>query len=54
MELLEESPKWANILEAWAKDERMGLAQKRYDLLEWVHGAYEQRMHGTIFHAEDS
>lgn len=38
MELLEESPEWANILDAWAKDEKMGLAQKRYDRLEWVHG----------------
>lgn len=48
MELLEESPEWANILEAWAKNEKMGLAWKRYDRLEWVHGANEQRMHGTI------
>lgn len=48
MELLEESPEWAHILEAWAKHEKMGLAWKRYDRLEWVHGANEQRMDGTI------
>lgn len=45
---LEKPPKWVDILEAWAKDERMGLAQKRYGLLDWVPGANEQRMHGTI------
>lgn len=48
MELLEESPEWAHLLEAWTKNEKMGLAWKRYDRLEWVHGANEQRMHGTI------
>ncbi|MCJ1348425.1 hypothetical protein MMC31_006657 [Peltigera leucophlebia] len=48
MDLLEESPEWAHILEAWAKNEKMGLAWKRYDRLEWVHGANEQRMYGTI------
>lgn len=26
----------------------MGLAWKRYDRLEWIHGANEQRMYGTI------
>lgn len=48
LELLDESPEWAHILEAWTKSEKMGLAWKRYDRLEWVHGANEQRMHGTI------
>lgn len=48
MELLEESPEWAHLLEAWNKNEKMGLAWKRYDRLEWVHGANEQRMYGTI------
>lgn len=32
----------------WAKYEKMGLAQKSYDRLEWVGGANEQRLHGTI------
>ncbi len=48
MRLLEDSPEWADVLEAWLKDEKIGLAWKRYDRLEWVHGANEQRMHGTI------
>ncbi|MCJ1463118.1 hypothetical protein MMC07_001723 [Pseudocyphellaria aurata] len=48
MNMLEESPQWGSVLNAWLKDEKMGLAWKRYDRLEWVHGANEQRMYGTI------
>lgn len=48
MKMLEGSPQWGSLLDAWLKDEKMGLAWKRYDRLEWVHGANEQRMYGTI------
>ncbi len=48
MKMLETSPEWADVLQAWLEKERMGLAWKRYDRLEWVHGANEQRMYGTI------
>ena len=48
MKMLDGSPEWADVLEAWLKNERMGLAWKRYDRLEWVHGANEQRMYGTL------
>ncbi len=48
MKMLEASPEWADVLQAWLKNERMGLAWKRYDRLEWVHGANEQRMYGTL------
>ena len=48
MERLKDSAEWADVLEAWLQNERMGLAWKRYDRLEWVHGANEQRMYGTI------
>ena len=48
IEMLSQSPEWADILRAWAKHDRIGLAWKRYDRLEWVHGAVEQRMYGTI------
>lgn len=48
MKMLETSPEWADVLQAWLKNERMGLAWKRYDRLEWVHGANEQRMYGTM------
>lgn len=48
IELLKSFPEWTNVLETWLQHERMGLAWKRYDRLEWVHGANEQRMYGTI------
>ena len=48
MRILQDSPQWGNLLEAWLKDEKMGLAWRRYDRLEWVYGANEQRMYGTI------
>ncbi|KAI9681594.1 MAG: hypothetical protein M1829_000791 [Trizodia sp. TS-e1964] len=45
---LGENVEWANILESWKKSERMGLAWTRYDRLEWIHGASEQKLYGTI------
>ncbi|KAL1607922.1 hypothetical protein SLS60_002861 [Paraconiothyrium brasiliense] len=45
---LEGSPEWADILESWTKTQRIGLAWKRYDRLEWIHGANERKMYGTI------
>ena len=48
MDLLETSPEWANVLEAWTKTEKMGLAWKRYDRLEWISGQQEQKMYGTM------
>ena len=48
MEMLRESPEWGDVIENWKREERMGLAWKRYDRLEWVHGANEQKMYGTL------
>ena len=48
LKMLENNPEWANVLEAWLANERIGLAWKRYDRLEWIHGANEQRMYGTL------
>ncbi len=48
MKMLEGSPEWANVLDSWSKNEKMGLAWKRYDRLEWVHGVNEQKMYGTL------
>ena len=45
---LEGSPEWTDVLNSWLSNEKMGLAWKRYDRLEWVHGANEQKMYGTI------
>lgn len=48
MEMLEGCPEWAEVLRAWSKTERMGLAWKRYDRLEWVFGSNEENMYGTM------
>lgn len=48
VDMLKQSPEWDDVLKAWAGHGRIGLAWKRYDRLEWVHGAVEQRMYGTI------
>ncbi|KAK1823417.1 hypothetical protein LTR12_002046 [Friedmanniomyces endolithicus] len=46
--MLEQTPEWKDILKAWSQHDRIGLAWKRYDRLEWVYGAVEQRMYGTL------
>ena len=48
LDMLQNSPEWSDVIEAWLKQEKMGLAWKRYDRLEWVHGINEQKMYGTI------
>ena len=48
MEMLEKSPDFADVVSVWLKHEKMGLAWKRYDRLEWIHGANEQKMYGTL------
>lgn len=48
MEMLEDRPEWAEVLGEWSKTEKMGLAWRRYDRLEWVFGINEERMYGTI------
>lgn len=47
-EMLKNNPEWSEVLEAWLRKEKVGLAWKRYDRLEWVHGANEQKMYGTL------
>ena len=48
LKMLENNPEWGDVLAAWLAKEKVGLAWKRYDRLEWVHGANEQRMYGTM------
>lgn len=48
LEQLQGSPEWADVLNSWIRDQRVGLAWKRYDRLEWIHGANERKMYGTI------
>lgn len=48
LELLEGRPEWGEVLKAWSKTDKMALAWKRYDRLEWVFGINEEKMYGTI------
>lgn len=48
MNTLNECPGWTQVLGNWSKKEKMGLAWRRYDRLEWIQGANEDRMYGTI------
>ena len=48
IEALQQSD-FEDILETWSEEgERIGLAWKRYDRLEWIHGANEERMYGSM------
>ena len=47
-EMLKNIPEWADVLDNWFTQEKIGLAWKRYDRLEWVHGPNEQRMYGVL------
>ncbi|KAJ5428885.1 hypothetical protein N7445_010339 [Penicillium cf. griseofulvum] len=48
MDMLEGRTEWVEVLKAWSKTEKMGLAWKRYDRLEWVFGVNEENMYGTM------
>ncbi|PKX88801.1 sporulation-specific 71 family protein [Aspergillus novofumigatus IBT 16806] len=48
MDLLENRTEWAEVLREWSKTEKMGLAWKRYDRLEWVVGLGEEKMYGSL------
>ena len=47
-EMLEKDREWSSVLETWSKTQKMGLAWKRYDRLEWIHGVNEQKMYGSM------
>ena len=48
LQMLENRPEWADVLRQWSDTERMGLAWKRYDRLEWVFGVNEKKMYGSM------
>jgi hypothetical protein len=48
LNLLENRTEWAEVLREWSKTEKMGLAWKRYDRLEWVVGLGEEKMYGSL------
>lgn len=47
-DMLNASPETADILETWRHGQRVGLAWKRYDRLEWIHGIQEKKMFGAM------
>jgi hypothetical protein len=55
VEMLKSSSETAEILETWRHGQRIGLAWKRYDRLEWIHGVQEKKMFGTMamIHSHD-
>ena len=48
LDMLERDPEWSDVLNMWKETSKMGLAWKRYDRLEWIHGMAEQRMYGSM------
>ncbi|OAP55629.1 hypothetical protein AYL99_09781 [Fonsecaea erecta] len=46
--MLELDGEWSQVLKEWSETVQMGLAWKRYDRLEWVHGINEQHMYGSM------
>ncbi|KAK8187844.1 Pleckstrin homology domain-containing protein [Phyllosticta capitalensis] len=48
LDLLAKSKEYGAVAQEWAERERIGLAWKRYDRLEWVHGANEKKMYGSL------
>src|ERR1700712_3850824 len=48
LKMLENAPEWSDALQSWTDHERIGLAWKRYDRLEWIHGENEKKMFGTM------
>ena len=46
--MLEDNPEWSSVLASWLSKQRIGLAWRRYDRLEWIYGANEKRMYGSM------
>jgi len=48
LQMLGKNEEWSSVLKTWASNDRIGLAWKRYDRLEWIHGAQERKMYGSM------
>lgn len=46
--MLAQNHEFDDVLKMWAQKARIGLAWKRYDRLEWVHGVNQHKMYGTM------
>ncbi|KAF2154383.1 hypothetical protein K461DRAFT_320516 [Myriangium duriaei CBS 260.36] len=47
LDMLSRGDEWRDILNARANHDHIGLAWRRYDRLEWVHGEHERKMYGA-------
>ncbi|KAB2573053.1 Sporulation-specific protein 71 [Lasiodiplodia theobromae] len=48
IEMLSQTQEYSEVVKKWTSSERIGLAWKRYDRLEWIHGPNEKKMYGSI------
>ncbi|KAF3405522.1 hypothetical protein DPV78_002903 [Talaromyces pinophilus] len=48
IDVLKSRSEWSEVLDRWSKTSKIGLAWKRFDRLEWIHGSNEEHMYGTI------
>lgn len=48
IDMLEGNPEWTSVVHHWHENFKPGLAWKRYDRLEWIYGANEQKMYGAM------
>ncbi|KAL5049264.1 hypothetical protein BDW71DRAFT_167208 [Aspergillus fruticulosus] len=48
LRMLDNRPEWSAVMKQWASTEKIGLAWKRYDRLEWIYGANEEDMYGSV------
>ncbi|KAL1621199.1 hypothetical protein SLS54_005694 [Diplodia seriata] len=48
IDMLIQTPDYSEVVKKWTSSGRMGLAWKRYDRLEWIHGPNEKKMYGSI------
>ncbi|KAK6346878.1 hypothetical protein TWF696_006983 [Orbilia brochopaga] len=48
LRLLGRNKEWEEVVNRWRTSDRLGLAWRRYDRLEWVHGMNEKKMYGSM------
>ena len=48
IDMLKGNPEWNDVTKQWATSHKPGLAWKRYDRIEWIHGVNEQKMYGSM------
>lgn len=48
LKMLYGHPEWSTVLDEWANKYQLGLAWKRYDRIEWLHGGHERNMYGAM------